>query len=288
MKRLEKLHPVTQLFFFALTLIIPLIFNNPYFSLASLSAAILYTVVSDGKKALKTLLYSFIAVLLIGVFNMAFAHWGETVLFSVKSVSFTLESLVYGFNQGILLASVLIWFTLLGRCVDSERVIYLFRFSPKLALIFSMVLGFIPRFIKKAGEIKEARLALDGGRKPEGMKNKIRFTLDNFSALVSYSLESSVITSNSMEARGYNPKAVRISRFSIKTVDTVLIILFSAVMLFALIQYGAGNIKFVFQPVMYTKRLSLPALILFFIAELYPFISVLWENLRWKLLSVKA
>ncbi len=288
MRRLEKLHPFTQLLFFALTLIVPLVFNNPYFSLASLLAAVLYIVISDGRKSLKTLIFSFLAVLFVGVFNMAFAHWGDTAVFTVKDTAFTLESLCYGFNQGAVLASVLIWFTLLGKCLDSERVIYLFRFSPKLALIFSMVLGFIPRFIRKAGEIRDARLALAGGSSPDGFKEKVRFTVQNFSALVSYSLEGSVITSNSMEARGYNPEAVRASRFRISAYDTVFIIITAMITVFLFVQLAAGNIKFVFQPVMYTKRLSLPALILFFIAELYPFFSILWENIKWKLLSVKA
>ncbi len=288
MKRLEKLHPFSQLLFFALTLIVPLILINPYFSLASLLAAVLYIVISDGRKSLKTLIFSLLAVLFVGIFNMAFVHRGETVLFTVKNSAFTLEALCYGFNQGMLLASVLIWFMLLGKCIDSERVIYLFRFSPKLALIFSMVLGFIPRFTRKAGEIRESRLALAGGKTPEGLNEKFRFAVQNFSALVSYSLESSIITSKSMEARGYNPKAVRTSRFKVSVFDTLFMIINALILVLIVANFTAGNIDFVFQPAMYMRRLSLPALILFFVAELYPFFSILWENIKWKLLSVKA
>ena len=208
--------------------------------------------------------------------------------FTVKNVDFTLESLCYGLNQGCVLASVMIWFGVFGKCVDSERIIYLFRYTPKLALIFSMVLGFIPRFIKKSEDIRDARLALNGGARPETLKEKIVFAKENMSALVSYSLESSIITSQSMEARGYNPKAIRPSGFKLSSFDIVFIFFGFTVAAFILFQYALGNIIFVFDPDMYIKTLSLPALVLFLIFELYPFISELKENIKWKLSSVKA
>ena len=288
MFKLEKMHPLSQLLFFALTLIILLTFNNPYFSAVSLFAALAYLFVKNGKRAFKTLWFSLLAILFVSVFNAVFAHYGDTVLFTLGKTNFTLESLFYGFNQGCIVASSLIWFTVLGKCLDSERIIYLFRFSPKTALIFSMVLGFIPRFIKKAGDIREARLALNSGKSPERFREKVAFTVDNFSALVSYSLESSIITANSMEARGYNCRAIRPSRFKLTAKDIIFLIAVISLGAFIIVQFSLGNIKYVFEPVRYTKALSLPAFFAFFIIETYPFISEALENVKWKLLSVKA
>ena len=288
MYRLERLHPVCSVLFFAVTLIVPLTFNNPYFSAVSLVCAVLYSFVKSGKAAVKTLLFSVCVVAFVSVFNAVFAHYGETALFKIKSVSFNFEPLFYGFNQGMILASVLIWFTFFGRIFDSEKIIYIFRFSPKLALIFSMVLGFIPRFIKKNEDIKNARIGLNGGKKPEGLKEKIRFTLDNFSALTSYCLESSIITSNSMSARGYNPKAIKISRFKFSSFDVCFLIIYLLLSVFILTQYFLGNIKYVFEPIRYTYSLSVPALVAFLLIGLYPSVSEAGENLKWKLLSVKA
>ena len=288
MLRLERLHQVSQLLFFAITLIIPLTFNNPVFSAVSLICAVIYLFITEGKKALKVLTFSFALILIVSLFNMLFAHYGETVLFSVKNVDFTFESLFYGFNQGMMLAGVLIWFTVFGKCIDSERIIYLFRFAPKLALIFSMVLGFIPRFIKKSKDIRDARIGLCGGKSPESFKEKLKFSTDNFSALVSYSLESSIITAQSMEARGYNPRAIRASGFKLAEFDLAFIPCVSAVFVFLIVQYSLGNIKYIFEPAGYMKALSIPALVLFLITELYPLFSELREKLKWKQLSVKA
>ncbi len=288
MYTLERLHPVSQLFFFVVTIVVPIAFNNPWFSAASLFCAFLYLIAKDGKRSLKTLLFSLLLVAAVSLFNMLFARYGDTELFKIGKAHFTLEPLFYGFNQGMVIAAVLIWFNAFGKDVDSERIIYLFRFSPKLALIFSMVLGFIPRFTRKAGEIRDARLALGGGKMPGGLKEKIRFTLDNFSALVSYSLESSIITSNSMEARGYNPKAIRSSGFKYTAFDVGFILISAVVASFILTQLALGNIEYVFEPVRYTKALSIPALALFMLFELYPSFSEALENIKWKLLSVKA
>ena len=288
MLRLEKLHPTAQLLFIVVTLIVPVTFFNPYFSLASLFAATLYLFIKNGKNAFKTLLLALFWIILVGVFNMLFVHVGETVLFTVKNTNYTLERMLFGFNQGCVFASVMIWFVQFGKCVDSERILYLFRFSPQLALLFSMVLGFIPRFEKKARDIREARLALNSGKAPESFKEKIRFSVDNLSALVTYSLESSIVTANSMRARNWNPKAIRASRFRFTLFDTVFFIIAFSVTFFVLFQYAIGNINYVFDPVCYTKALSIPALAAFFALEMYPFISEVRENVKWKQLSVKA
>ena len=288
MQKLERLHPICLVLFFAVTLIVPLAFNNPYFSTASLLCAVIYSFAKNGKAAFKALLFSVVVLAFVSVFNMLFAHYGETVLFQFKSFTFKRESLFYGFNQGMVLAAVLIWFMVLGKAFDSEKIIYIFRFSPKLALIFSMVLGFIPRFLRKHEEIKNARLGLNGGKKPESFKERISFSTQNLSALISYSLESSIITSNSMSARGYNPKAIRASRFKLTPFDYIILIVFMVFTAFIFTQYFIGNISYVFYPIRYTNALSIPALAVFLLFELYPSISEITENLRWKLSSVKA
>ena len=288
MERTEKLHPVCLVIFFAVTLIVPISFNNPYFSFISLVSAILYSFIKNGKKAFKTLLFSVVVMLFVSVFNMLFAHYGETVLFSIKDVSFTFETLFYGFNQGMVLAAVLIWFTVFGKVFDSEKIIYIFRFSPKIALVFSMVLGFIPRFIRKNEDIKNARIGLNGGKTPDSFKEKAEFSLENYSALVSYCLESSIITSNSMSARGYNPKAVKPSRYKYSAFDISFLGVEIVFSVFIFVQYFSKNIVYVFYPERYTYALSIPALIVFLLFELYPAVSELWGILKWKSSTLKA
>ena len=289
MDRFSRLHPTALLLFFAVSLIVTLSFSNPFIAFASLLGAVAYTLSADVRRKGKLLLYVAVCVLLVGVFNMLFAHYGTAVLFTVKDIDFTLNALVYGLYQGTALAASLLWFTALGRCLDSEKLLYLLRFAPKTALLLSMILGFLPRFLKKAADIREAQLALRGGEKAKGLKNRFRESLAVYSALVTYALESSIITADSLKARGYNPKAVRPGRFRLTGGDTAFLAVTVFAGFYAVLQKAVGNFVFVFDPEIISKRLSVPALAVFALLELLPAIINIEEAIRWKRLStVKA
>lgn len=285
MDRFSKLHPMMQFLFFIFNFVIILSVNNPIFSAISLACAIVYSFFIRGVKAFSSVKYVIMIMIVVSVFNMLFAHYGNDVLFSINETDFTLEALFYGFNQSMVLCAVMLWFSAFSRVIDSEKVVYIFRFTPKLALLFSMVLGFIPRFNKKLDDIRDARLGLDGGEKP---KKKLKSAIDNLSALVTYSLESSIITADSMEARAYNPRAVRHSRYKYSTVDVIMILLIVALSAFVISQIIMQNTVFVFDPAIYIKRLSIPSVVCFVILEFLPIIIDLVENVLWKLSVSKA
>ncbi|MBQ7741136.1 MAG: hypothetical protein IJT65_07895 [Eubacterium sp.] len=287
MNGFSKAHPTVQLLFFAVAIIIPLSFSNPFISAASLFGAVVFSLVNDTKRGLKSLIYSLAAIVAVGVFNMLFAHYGNTVIFVVKETNFTLEAFAFGINQGMLLASSIIWFTYFGRILDSERLMYLFRFAPKLVLLFSMVLGFIPRFITKFGDIKDAKAGLRGGKKPETAREKMSDALENLSALVTYSLESSIITADSMSARGFNINKPRASRFPFTNRDLVLLSLFIFTLFEMILQKAAGNLSFYFEPELRIKSLSLVALEVFILFNLIPSIIDLRKVYKWKRLNSK-
>ena len=147
-----------------------------------------------------------------------------------------------------------------------------------------MVLGFIPRFTKKLGDIETAALALDGGKKP---KNKLKAALNNLSALVTYSLESSIITADSMTARGYNPKAVRYSRYKFKFVDGVLIALSAVCLFYVIFAKASDRITFVIDPRIYSKTFDVSAFLLFLLLSFLPLITDLTEEFLWKISYAK-
>lgn len=93
MDRFSKLHPTVQLLFFTESLVLIMSINSPLFSAGALICALLYSFKLKGRAAFKTVGFSAAATAVIGVFNMLFAHYGETVLFTVKSTDFTFESL---------------------------------------------------------------------------------------------------------------------------------------------------------------------------------------------------
>ena len=283
MRSFSKLHPTVLFLYFVMSLAAVLSFNNPFISAFSLFGAVAFSFFVFGRSALKRAGFSVFVILFVAVFNFLFAHYGEDVLFTLKDTVFTAEALFYGFNQGVVLASALLWFSIMGQCLDSEKIIYLFRFMPKTALLFSMILGFIPRFLKKQKEIREARLALNAGKSPEGVKNKLSAALGDLSALTSYALEGSIITADSMNARAYNPSVIRKGRYKYKSEDIALLTISLLLFGFVLFQKIIGNLSFVFEPKIYIARLSVPAAVCFFVFALIPSINDLTENVRWML-----
>lgn len=285
MDRFSKLHPLLHIVYFLMMFVFVLSINNPFFSAISLLSALLYGVKIRGKNILASLKLVVVMLFVVSAFNMLFAHYGEDALFTIRDTRFTAEALFYGFNQGMVLGSVMLWFGAFSRVMDSERVCYLLRFSPRIALLFSMILGFIPRFTKKLEDIRDAKLGLNGGKPP---KNKIRDALDNLSSLVSYSLEASIITADSMTARGYNPRAVRAGRYKISASDISLLVLSIALCVLIIVEKARGNLLFIFDPFISSEAFSVIAFASFCVLSLLPLFIDLWEDLLWTLSRSRA
>lgn len=287
MDRFSKLHPLTQFIFFILTFFLVLCINNPFFSIICLFSALLYRAKIKFDTILKSIGMAVVLILMTAVFNMLFVHYGENVIFEINALPCTVESLLYGANQGTVLSSVILWFISFGEIFDSERVIYICRFTPKTALIFSMVLGFIPRFNKKIIQIREAKQALRGAENTNTLKEKLKNAINTFSALITYSLESSIITAQSMNARQYNPKAISPRRFRYTLYDITAILLLLVLCAVVIYEKLAGHILFTFNPKISNVHLSPAGIICFAMIQLFPLIIDLWEDMQWKLSNAK-
>lgn len=282
MDRFARLHPAVHFVFFLFTFILLLSVNNPFFSAISLVSALLYTAITEKKRIFTCVRLCFVIILMVSAFNFLFAHYGENILFTIGGVEFTLQALFYGFNQGMVLCGFILWFSALSRIFDSEKVMYYLRFAPKSALIFSMVLGFLPRFRNKAQDIRDARLALNNGKRDTTLKGKWRDSIAVLSALVTYSLESSIITARSMNARGYNPRARRPGRYRISAADLTLLLFILAVSGVVIFEKLSGNIVFVFEPIISNESFSVFAVSAFCFMQLLPFVIDVLEDMLWK------
>lgn len=281
MNAFAKLHPITKSAFFICAFVLTLCVNNPVLSALSLCAALLFISVSGSRAFFSSLKFSVIVIALVSAFNMLFAHWGVTPIFSIGYTDFTLEALFYGFNQGMVMAAVMLWFRSLSYVQDSAEVAYIFRFAPKTALLFSMVLGFLPRFNAKLGSIRDAQEGLSGGEKQD-VKSRIKTAVHNLSGLVTYALESSIVTADSMEARGYNQRAVSHSRYRFTVRDSAYSAVILACFIYVIISAATGRIKFLFEPAISFKSIDILAIILFAVLMLIPSAVEMWEVLLWK------
>lgn len=282
MDRFSKYNPKAAFSFFLVEILLTIVIFNPLMLAVSFVSAFIYKLKLDGIDALSYLLkFVLPIVFFVMLFNFVFSHYGMTVLFVFRDMNFTLESLFYGFTQGILLGSVIMWFSCYSRVITAERFLAVFgRIMPNTALIFSMVLSFIPRLRKNALEISDARQLISS-------EKKINKSINNFSALITMTLEQSIETADSMKARGYNKGRSIYMKYRFSFNDLFLLVFTFISGLVLLVFKGLGYLDFLFDPVIKMGRLSIWSVVIFAVLSLMPVIIDLLEDMRWFYLKRK-
>ncbi|MBP3238574.1 MAG: energy-coupling factor transporter transmembrane protein EcfT [Lachnospiraceae bacterium] len=248
-------HPVSLLVFFVCVTGISMFSKNP----AVLFMSMFFSITSLAKlkglggmlRFLRTML---VLALLTAVINPLFNHRGRTVLARFHNGQpLTLEACFYGLYAAMILISVLAWFSCFNHCFDTDKLLYLFgRFSPRLSLMLSMSLRFVPEFAAKAKEISGIQRMLAGGNR--GIIQKIKNGTAVFGSLLTWVLEGSVMRSESMRMRGYGvAKRKMYSAYKWEAEDTAftaLSLVFTGIYLALLY---AGSFKFWFYPYVYGR-----------------------------------
>lgn len=284
MVRFAKWHPLVQFSFFICVLLLTGLSRHPVPVILSLFGAGTYLLLCDGARSWRSLLCVPVLVVLVGGFNFLFAHWGVTVLFSRGYTRFTLESLVYGCFQGGVFAGVVLWLSVFGRVLGSDRLLAVTgRAAPRFSLLFSMTLGCIARFRQNARQIRLARAGAGVAH-----KKPLQEALAQFSTLVTLSLEGSMTTADAMRARGYGKGYRRVyDPFTFRASDGVLLamilILGGAVLAVSL----TGGMTFYFDPVLKWVSLSPFGAVAAGVLCFCPVILDAGEWLQWRCLKRK-
>ncbi len=200
-------HPLVNVIFFAFSVGLTALSNDPRFIVLSLFFSFIYSVVLRGKKMILSNLLMIVSVTAVmAAINTLFIHNGATVLFFINDMRITLEALIYGIFSSFMISSVIIWFICFSEIMTSDKLIYIFgKTRPVLGLTLSMIFRFIPLLKERFNEIRLGQRCM----KREGDERfigKIRQFIKEVSILVSWSLESAIETSDSMESRGYGLK----------------------------------------------------------------------------------
>ncbi|MBQ8144954.1 MAG: energy-coupling factor transporter transmembrane protein EcfT [Butyricicoccus sp.] len=199
-------HPIINFLYFALVLIFTMFFMHPVSMLISLTCSITYAVYLNGRQAVRfSLLYLLPMALLAMVVNPAFNHEGATILTYLPTGNpLTLESILYGLASGVLLASVITWFSCYSAVMTSDKFVYLFgRIIPALSLVLSMTLRFVPKFKAQLHVVSEAQRCVGRDVTDGSMVQRIKNAVTILSIMVTWSLENAIETADSMKSRGY-------------------------------------------------------------------------------------
>lgn len=214
----EKCHPAVNLIYFATVIAGMITFQHPVFLLISFVCAFIYSIKRNGWKALifNTVLLPFIVA--YAFYYSSYNHFGVTVLQqNMIGNNMTLESLVYGFVLGFVVAGVLIWFSCVYSVFTTDKVVYLFgKVSPRLSLFLAIILRMVPRIKKEAKKINTAQRGIGRGANQGNLFRRLRNSIRILSMLITWTIDSLTVASESMRSRGstlQGRKAFSIYRF---------------------------------------------------------------------------
>ena len=214
-----RYNPGVEFAFFIGVIVFSALFTHPAFIAVSLLAAVSYYLCLKGRAGLRRLLFFLPLFLFITAINPLFNVNGKTVLFHVFGRPYTLEAVWYGMANSGIFISLAVWYLCYGEVMTSDKFTGIFgNLIPSLSMLLVMVLRLIPSFQKKTGQIAGARRCL--GLTPEdqgSLGDKLRSGTVILSAVTSWALENSVVTSDSMRSRGYG--AGKRSNFNIYRFD---------------------------------------------------------------------
>lgn len=287
MQSFFNFNPIVVAIYFLAVCGISMFCMNPFLLLLSLIGAFVYfiTINKNGNSSHGFYLLLFAVMALI---NPMVSHNGVTVLFVFNDSPITMEAIIYGITASAMIIAVLYWFRSFTLIMTSDKLLYIFgKLSPRLALILSMAIRYVPLFTRQAKKINQSQTAL-GLYREDNVIDRIKGRTRVFSILITWALEGGIITADSMTARGYgNTKRSHFSIFKFQRSDLYLLLSVTLLSALTCISISQGAMSFIFYPAIEISEfsaLSLAGYISYGILVLLPTILEAEEKIKWKYL----
>ncbi len=283
-------NPIAIFIYFMLLVGIVISTASPAVLFVSVAVSLFYIFMLGGIKSLiKNILMMIITVFFITLINILFTHRGNTNLFNIGENAVTLEALLFGLFAGCVFANIIVWFECLNKILNGEMILYLFsRISSFFALFVSMIFRYIPLLRKRYAEISNVQRCM-GVTENGSLLKKIKTTARRTSILISWSLEASIETADSMAARGYGLKGrstYSMYKFILRDLFlTFLMILFACISLFFMKKY---DVEVIFYPSVEYPQCDLHFIVVllsFFALSMIAPILDLIGDIKWKRLK---
>ena len=201
----SKCHPAVNFLFFVGAIGCGVVIQHPAYLIAGIVAGAVYYLLLSGRKGWKTILAMFPLFAFLTAINPLFNTYGERVLFHVFNRPYTFEALLYGTAVAAMFVAMLLWFGCYNKVLTSDKFTSLFgNLIPSISLLLVMVLRMVPNFMRKTKQIIAARKSIGkGAGEAATNKEKLSDGMTVLGSMTSWALEGSVVTGDSMRARGY-------------------------------------------------------------------------------------
>lgn len=284
----SKLHPLVEVLFFLLVLVLAMFVSHPAVQLIGLLLAVLTAFCCvGGKKFLRQLLLIVPLMLFTAVLNPLITHQGVTVLFYFPSGNAcTLESVLFGLFAAVRLATVLFWFVAWNTVITSDKFVFLFgRVIPALSLTISMGLRLLPRLLRRVREVSDAQKCLCPNSR--GLRHAGRVV----SIVITWSLENALDTADSMRSRGYGlPKRSAFSLYRFTARDGVALAYVLSLAAIVLLAALTGRFTWQFYPMLQGSggRWTALSTAAFGLLAAFPVIYEAKEAIQWRVSQSKT
>lgn len=201
-------HPVINFTYLCGVIFLSLMVQHPIWITISFGGSLAYALFLGERKALRFLITFVLPIILLtALLNPVFVHQGVTILFYVQDNPVTMEAVAYGITRGLMFGAGLLWFYCYQYLMTGDKFMFLFgKVIPAGSLIFSMVLGFIPRFHARLKVISDAQKSIGRDMTDGSVADRVRHGIKVLSIMTTWSLENAIDTSDSMKSRGYGLK----------------------------------------------------------------------------------
>lgn len=284
-------HPVVNFLFFVAALGLTMFIQQPVYLLISLISGCAYLLYLQGKKGFFRQAGCLVPILvMMAIMNPVFNHEGVTILWYLPNDNpITLEAICFGLASAVMMGASIVWFNCCNTVFTSDKIIYLFgRVIPALSLLISMTLRFVPRFKNFLQSVMRTQQAM---HKPENTKEKLQQALAAFSATVSWAMEQSIVSADSMKSRGYGVQGrTAFSIYIFEKRDGITIALLVLLCAGAVMPHMVGLMGWTYYPSLSGELLG-PVQIIAYLCYVgmcnLPLIINLMEDRKWNALRSK-
>ena len=173
--------------------------------------------------------------------------------------------------------------------MTSDKIIYLFgRIAPKVSLLISMILRFIPKLSAHFREVRNARKNIGCDITDGNFKERIANGVRVISAMLQWVMENSIDTANSLESRGYGlAKRTSFSLFKIEKRDVIIILLVLVCDICVMWGYFGGILEFEYFPMISEVKWNVPLTVVYVMLCIMPLILDMAEERKWRYIELK-
>ena len=289
MRRFQDHNPVAVAVYYLAAAGVCMFTMEPFMLVISLVGALVSLGVVGELTRWRMHLYTLLLFAAMALINPLVSHNGVTVLLVINHNPVTLEALLYGIAAGWMIVAVMYWFRAFTAVMTTDKLLYIFgSLSPKLALMLSMALRYVPLFTQQVHRVSQSQKAL-GLYKEDNIIDRMHGGMRIFSVMVTWTLENGIITADSMTARGYGTG--RRSRFTIFrwTRQDVLLLVFTLLLTAGTI-VGLAERSVVYYPMVSIPPVDARALtgfVCYGLLTWLPAIITGKEALKWRILRSK-